>query len=44
MLKHECKPGFKVIYVAKYRNPHTGKLMIAAHYGLKAWRFVVKDR
>ena len=34
----------EVIYVKSYRNKYTGKVMIAANYGLKAFRFVVKKR
>lgn len=37
------KEDEEVIYVAAYRN-RAGKLMVAAHYGLKAWRFVVKRK
>lgn len=36
------KENEEVIYVKSYRNKHTGKIMIAANYGLKAFRFVVK--
>jgi hypothetical protein len=35
--------GCRYIFVKSYRHPKTGKLMVAAHYGLKAFRFAVKD-
>lgn len=33
--------GKKWIFRKTFRNRYTGKLMVAAHYGKKAWAFLV---
>ena len=34
----------EVIFVKSYRNKHTGKVMVGAAYGKKAWCFIVKKK
>lgn len=39
----DAPAGMHYIYVRCYRNKRTGKMMYASAYGLKAFRFLVKD-
>ncbi len=32
----------QVVYCTEYKHAKTGKIMVPAEYGLKAWRFLVR--